>query len=158
MEARGWKLIGWKLERQGACKRPTWRTERRRRNFRIHSGGRYSAPPKKFDIFDPASSLVAYLFIAAAAAPGRAPSKMPWYFLLSSFSFFLLAIPFRKSHHRRLLLWISPPSYLVLSKGETRRRTRVQSHFHFFTDLLRIHLSWLCSQILGPNAMSKGVE
>lgn len=33
--------------------------------------------PKKFDIFDPASSLVAYLFIAAAAAPGRAPSKMP---------------------------------------------------------------------------------
>lgn len=131
MEARGWKLIGWKLERQGACKRPTWRTERRRRNFRIHSGGRYSAPQKVWHLWSRFFSCCLFIYSGSSSAGPRSIENA-----LIFFYFCLLAIPFRKSHHRRLLLWISPPSFSrcpVIWCCRRERRDGGRESNHIFT-------------------------
>jgi hypothetical protein len=91
MEARGWKLIGWKLERQGACKRPTWRTERRRINFRIHSGGRYSAPQKVWHLWSRFFSCCLFIYSGSSSAgPGSIENALiffTFFFFLFSFGY-----------------------------------------------------------------------
>lgn len=89
MEARGWKLIGWKLERQGACKRPTWRTERRRRNFRIHSGGRYSAPQKVWHLWSRFFSCCLFIYSGSSSAGPRSIENALIFFYFCLFFFWL---------------------------------------------------------------------